>query len=284
MTEWRRLSEREALTDPEESLYDGVPPWLGESLWAWVHSELMDVDYRTGNSHVSEEKLREIERRCRVALKWAQHGVIGARSSLKDLMSRDPRAFLDVVDLLLFKSDPREATELEQHLSEAGSLWRVVDRDGRRSLERRVTSAVAEASESAMRESGRSGQLLARAWAEQYGRDPNASAAFRDAVRAVESAAQPIVLPSDPKATLGKIIPAMRDAPSKWRVVLQPTDADPVASVVAMMELLWKSQHDRHGDADETRPLSVSDSEAEAAVHLAAALVHLFASGAVTRA
>jgi hypothetical protein len=104
-------------------------------------------------------------------------------------------------------------------------------------------------------------------------------------VRAVEVAAIPIVIPNDSGATLGRVIPALRDAPSKWRVVLTPSrGSNPVETVAHMCELLWKSQWDRHGVADESVPLNVSLEEAQTAVHLAATLVQWFTSGAVTLA
>jgi hypothetical protein len=53
--------------------------------------------------------------------------------------------------------------------------------------------------------------------------------------------------------------------------------------VVALLELVWKSQLDRHGTADPDVPLSVTHAEAEAAVHLAATLVQWFVTGAVAR-
>lgn len=279
MSEWRRLSEREGLAEPDDSLYEGVPPWLRKSLEHWVDSQIMVEEW--GQDAPRAHLLREIERRCRIELKW-RDGEFSAHRSLIGLMESDPRKFLDVVDALLtHHADDDAAYDLKQILSEGGSLWKVDFREDRWVLERRVEATVAGAAQSAMRR-GRAGELLSRAWGEMYGREPNPSAAYRDAVRAVEAAAQPIVLPKDPKATLGKIIPAMRDAPAKWRVVLQPDGIDPVDAVIAMLELLWRAQHDRHGDPDTARPLVVSDREAEAAVHLAATLVHLFSSGALT--
>jgi hypothetical protein len=51
-----------------------------------------------------------------------------------------------------------------------------------------------------------------------------------------------------------------------------------------MLDLLWKSQLDRHGTPDETVPLSVSLEEAEATLHLALTLVHWFRTGAIKEA
>lgn len=49
-----------------------------------------------------------------------------------------------------------------------------------------------------------------------------------------------------------------------------------------MMELLWKSQGDRHGSPDLAVPLNVSNVEAESALYVAASLVHLFKRGGFT--
>ena len=51
-----------------------------------------------------------------------------------------------------------------------------------------------------------------------------------------------------------------------------------------MMQLLWKSQLDRHGTDDDQVPITVSQEESEAALHLAANLVHIFTSGTIASA
>jgi hypothetical protein len=73
--------------------------------------------------------------------------------------------------------------------------------------------------------------------------------------------------------TLGKVIAAIRAAPDKWTFVLG-TDATPLADMAA---LIWRSQFDRHGTDDASVPLNVSQREADAAVHIAIALVRIFA-------
>jgi hypothetical protein len=77
------------------------------------------------------------------------------------------------------------------------------------------------------------------------------------------------------------MISAMRDKPEKWQAVLTPDGGEAIEQVVGMMKLLWKGQIDRHGSGVPDTPLSVTPSESQAAVHLAAALVHLFSSGAI---
>lgn len=124
-------------------------------------------------------------------------------------------------------------------------------------------------------------RLLSDAWHAMYGRSPNPSEAYRDAVRAVEAAAKPLVTPHDPTATLGKMIAAMRDAPQKWTFAIAAEGVSGVDVMRQLMDVLWKGQHDRHGRHDPEGPIEVSASEAEAALHAAVTLVHWFRSGAV---
>ena len=112
------------------------------------------------------------------------------------------------------------------------------------------------------------------------GRNPDPSRAYNEAIRAVEVVAAPVVIPDDPKATLGKIIKAMEDKPSKWTVDLVEATPEQVTGMAAM---IWQAQFDRHGTDDEDVPLNVSQEQADAAVHVAIALVRLFAGGHITR-
>lgn len=50
-----------------------------------------------------------------------------------------------------------------------------------------------------------------------------------------------------------------------------------------MLAMIWQSQFDRHGTHDESVPLSVSQEQADAAVHISLALVRLFAGGHIVR-
>ena len=93
---------------------------------------------------------------------------------------------------------------------------------------------------------------LRSAWHHVYGRNPNPSTAYRDAVRAVEAAARPVVTPTDDLATLGKMIYDLGVKPEKWGTVIGD-----VSTVRKMMETIWKSQLDRHGTDDTAKPLNV---------------------------
>ena len=129
----------------------------------------------------------------------------------------------------------------------------------------------------------RPAQHLRDAWEKAWGRNPDASGAYREAVRAVEAAYAPIVSPKNERATLGTIIADIRNKPSKFRVRLQADDSEEnVDRLVGMLQMLWKSQLDRHGTADEDVPLTVSLEEAQDAVALATTLVHLAEQGGFT--
>jgi len=192
--------------------------------------------------------------------------------------------FLDVVDYALRDAPSTRASELEVILTEAGSAWSVTTREGGGfELTARVEEAVRATIESTVREGGRAGIYLAKAWTFGYGRHPDASAAYRDSIRAVEVAAKPVVSPKNERTTLGTMIADVRNRPGKWTTPLRAKsggDKD-IMTVLGMMELLWHGQHDRHGTNTPNAELTVSLEEARMAVHLAATLVRWFGSGAV---
>jgi hypothetical protein len=288
---WRPLSKRGTADDEYDALHEGVPPWLKTTLLDWLRPFFAQTNVH-GNVQTDFSRIRELERRLRVDLTGVSNYELHLQ--LEGGLSDDEDLLLDAVDLALSWCDapgvsPQDVAQciapVEQWLSEAGSAWRVASHDGKPCLELRVDATVTESARQVMSMAGRAGQHLAGAWTRAYGREPSASEAYREAVRAVEVAAIPIDIPNDSSATLGKVIAALRAAPSKWLVVLTPSGgSDPVETVTHMCELLWKSQWDRHGVADESVPLNVSLPEAQAAVHLASTLVQWFKSGAVTLA
>ena len=114
---------------------------------------------------------------------------------------------------------------------------------------------------------------------------PNPSRAYSEAVKAVEEAALPIVLPNDKSATLGKVIGELRATPSAWQCIFardskmtHTTAVTPIEVVIGMLDLIWANQTDRHA------PITpIVQEQAESAVQLALALVELFRSGAISK-
>lgn len=101
--------------------------------------------------------------------------------------------------------------------------------------------------------------------------------AYSEAVKAIETAAAPVVIPNDPKPTLGKVISAIEAKPSKFKVAIEDDHAGEIGPVVDLMRMVWRGHAGRHGGPGPTKP------QAEMAVHAASTLVQWFSSGAVSR-
>ncbi len=190
---------------------------------------------------------------------------------------------LDLVDFCLgmFPTDEPSGSDygqwiqnrvsnLQTTLNLSGSAWTIgVDQDGL-CLQRRVNDTAEKAARQEMAGPGRASVYLRRAWSYVYGRNPDAGAAYGDAIRAVEAAGRPVFTPKDHRATLGKMIDAVEAKQDKWT-----TEIGDVETVLKMMKAIWKSHKGRHGTDDETKPANVSQAQAEAAVQLAVTLVQL---------
>jgi hypothetical protein len=191
---------------------------------------------------------------------------------------------LDVTDFMLARCSPGSpaARDLDAILIQGGSVFEVrPDGADGCQLVRRSLGPVPNAIEDVRSTSQRAHAHLLAAWGKLMGRSPDPSGAYREAIRAVEAVARPVVTPNDRLATLGKIIGELRAAPTKWKVDLAEGTSEQVTEMAAM---LWQSQFDRHGTDDESVPLNVSQEQADAAVHVAIALVRLFAGGHITQA
>ena len=259
---WMPLSAREIpdLAQQYEMLHDGVPEWLLGPLRVWIGSNISQ--YGSPAERITGEWVIDLSTSLR--MRFPLH-----------IDKIPPDRSLDVIDRILYRG-VREAqrSQLERVLSQGGSLWRVTERG----LERRVGAELQSAAESVFADTGRYASHLRDAWQKAWSRNPDASGAYQDGVQAVEAAYKPIVSPDNERATLGTIISNVRDKPTKFRVRLQPRDGSNVERIVAMLELLGKSQR-RHGTDDKTVPLNVSIEEAQDAVALATILVHLAQQG-----
>jgi hypothetical protein len=288
---------------PAPALVDTTfPQWALSSIFDWLRPFLhegtpLDSGFGLQSDH-DRDFLREVERNLRLSFNW-QHGHQSAFDSLAAEIQRDPAVLVKVVDFALrniligytFQDYDRAAGELDRILREAGSVWCVRETPGRVEcfLERRADPAAGEAIRVIANEAGRDNEHLSRAWQLAYGQSPNPGEAYREAVKAVEVVAIPVVLPNDPAATLGKVIASMRQSPTKWksvfgRSVTPATGArqTPVEVAIQMLDLLWKNQTDRHGIAPDQPAAPISQEQAELAVNLALTLVQLFRAGGVT--
>jgi hypothetical protein len=210
-------------------------------------------------------------------------------SAAEDLLTRvtvDEEFGLDVLDytphhLRTLASQHEEADKVAADVNAilrlGGSAWEVTatgDADSFQ-LSRRAVGPIREAIEG-VPASTRAHEHLVAAWNRLSGRDPDESGGYREAVRAVEAAAKPVILPKSDKATLGTMIAAVRDKPEKWQTTLGN-----IEDVRRLMEAVWTGQLDRHGTDDESIPLNVSPEQADAAFAICLNLVRLFAGGHV---
>ncbi|KUN58453.1 hypothetical protein AQJ54_41775 [Streptomyces griseorubiginosus] len=122
------------------------------------------------------------------------------------------------------------------------------------------------------------------AWQCVYGRNPDPSKAYSEAIKAVESASQALIEPNNSRATLGTMLKVIGNSPQRFTTAIPAaassgkTDID---LVVDMMRRLWQGQTSRHGSQTPTQ--METQQQAEMAVHVAAALVQWFAAGLVRR-
>jgi len=282
-------------TPPEEP---GIPPWamsaVEDFLAPFLRGEGLEADpapYGTGRDF-----LKEVEQTERIRLNWGN----GRQSAGDDLWGRihqDQRLLLGVLryaceHILLgcsFQEYDAEARRLDEALRRAGADWELVKVPDRTSfqLRRRVSAATSEAVRRATTTVGSASEHLNQAWQHAYGRDPDPSRAYAEAVMAVEAASIPVVTPNDPQATLGRVVGTLRSNPGRWRLSLsRPArltggTMDSVEVLIANLDLLWHNQIDRHAQADPQPPVPVTQEQAETAVHLALLLVQVFRSGAI---
>lgn len=287
------LSIREGRRPGDDGPFDGVPSWLFGPLWGWI-SDRYPIRGGVGYRLAAIGEYRALGAALRIDLENPRdpnpQSAEGLRTTLHKAAEKEPELLLDLADYWLRttdwedgdRSDARAAEELAKILNEGGSIYRI-EADRTPFLARRGMPE-AEHSFDELRAAGRAGEHLARAWRAVYGRNPNPGIGYREAVKAVEAAAFPIVTPKNPQASLGTVIAAMGNEPGNWRVVLDGPDPDgQVSRVVGILSLLWNAARARPGAADASARVEMSALQAEAALHLALVLVNFFRNGAIAR-
>lgn len=274
---WQPLSARVGSRVWDDSLQEGVPEHLETTLREWIKQAIWSSEFAI-----------RVMARLRIPRKPNV-------TAIAALTAQEPDSLLDIADCILkiLSASPpstfnANVSKLDQLLLDSGSAYRVApSRDG---LERRVDPTATSGfnntvqTASANANSGSAADHLQKAWKAVYGLHPDPSQGYAEAIKAVESAAQSIVQPNNPKATLGTMIPEMRQAAHKITSAISApggvgrSDAAPFAD---LMDQLWKGQTSRHGSQVATR--TETQEEAEAAVHIAILLVYMFASGAIIR-
>ncbi|MFD8023937.1 hypothetical protein ACFV6G_26380 [Streptomyces lavendulae] len=266
--------------------FEGVPEHLLESLQFWVRDELT----YTGSPDVGAAQTVCLRLRIRPTPVHSNFRVVPP-NYIAPLAASTDTQLLDVVDALLAVRvetedvNPASMAILSRMLDDAGSAYRVTEAFN--GLEERVTPAVRDAVRHTIADAaaapgaGSAADHLAAAWQAAYGRSPDPVRAYSESIKAVESAAHAVIQPNNAKATLGTMLGEFKQARHKFTTALPSPAGDPVAPVEAMMRALWEGQTSRHGAQNGTVPEPLE--AARAGVHLAAALVQWFVSGAVIR-
>lgn len=277
--DWMPFGLDDEETEQYEVLVPGVPTWLKEPLIGYVDGHLKDRGF-----HVTSRCL-DVQLATRIDLGVSTgEFYLDPDPVLRRLRSLSSTELLRLVDYIAsersLNANSADALALEKILKAARSKWTVGKRAGKVGLVERVPEGVQASVEGAIQSAGSAGKILARAWAHVHGLQPNDSAGYADAVRAVEIAAIDVVEPNNKAATLGTVIGVMRSH-GDWRLPLREHQHAPSTELIlTTARTLWHGHRDRHGSVDYS---DVTHEEARAAVALASTLVEWFASGAVAR-
>ncbi|MFJ2154472.1 hypothetical protein ACIOHB_37765 [Streptomyces microflavus] len=295
---WQRLSHREAGLPPDETLHDGVNPYVEQTLRDWIEK-----------SAPTDEFARRVMVNMKIGPSWTggrgtHRAELAGQSSDQLLNVVDCMLHLDVKGAALAEHESQNAhrygatapfvdpvNSLAELLSDARSAYQVRStEDGvADGLERVVDATVTEAAREAGDAAANSGRRVAKerlrsAWIKAYSTNPDPGGAYADALRAVEDVACPIFLPNAPQPTLGDVRAHLADAGHRYELVIHDKHAAParVDALTAMITLLWYGHRDRHEGGPTSAP--ISPEAAQAALHLAATLVQWLSTGAVRRA
>jgi hypothetical protein len=282
MTDWRPLQVREdpSQEDKYSALDKGMPEHLRWSLWEWIKP----IMGSPAGAYwvVRPELLRKMERVLKISIRWDGDNKIAGFRQLQEWAHSDTRRLLDIADFLLSQAAGSiNATALNDVLVEAGSAYHVVEGGSRHRLESRVDATTRTAFDAARSPGDEASSELAEAWNNAFGMAPDASDAWDHAIKAVEAVLIPIVVPGNPKATLGQVLAVLRDHPGDYVLELSGASLGGVETLEAMLRLMWPNP-DRHGGGPTTRTPELT--EAEAVVNLAVAIVQWVRAGVFRKA
>lgn len=274
---WKPLSVRHGRSEGYVDAVEGIEPYMRPALSSWVY-ELIEKNRLPEHELLIKFDIRlQIDRSVENSIQPPEERIAEAITS----PWVSTTAALDAIDCLLaYFARAYDKDALEEILLASNSMWKVKASPFpgvNWQLVRRVPAVVAEALNN-LSAGERAQEHLSRSWSRLMGLHPDPGYAYKQAVMAIEAAARPVVTPTDEKATLGKMIRALRDNPDRWRVTL-PTATG--ANVANLCSMVWSSQLDRHGTDDPDAPLEASQAEAEAAFFAAVTLVQYFGNGHV---
>ena len=285
------LSAREGWSVNLDAVYEGIPSWLKSSLRQFVLVMLKGSDYGARLARV-EATTRVLKPLSRLG---PHRGVSDAehRNRRIDLLARvetDERLGLSVIDALLgdtayhSQEENRAIGELQNQLTLGGSAYEVADRSGnRKMLRRRIDPAYSRVVDDAVSGGGTASKHLRNGIEAAYGLDPEPAHACMEAVKAIEAAMRPIIIPNDGTGTLGRIIGVLGDSPGSFKMRVDPRTPDdrpPVDAIATLRDILkmvWQSSP-RHGGNEAEAHQEVTPDAARDIVIWAATIVQLATS------
>ncbi|MCA2245000.1 hypothetical protein JF781_21835 [Mycobacterium sp. WUMAC-067] len=282
--QWAPLDIGEDEIEVFTALREDVPEHLYRSVWTWIFGRFRSTS--GGVSGLFNVGLaRECERVLKISIPDSGPHADGSFRALQSVVDgQPPKVTWRLVDFLLSKNyySVGSAKSFDTMLVEAGSAWTVGERAGKVGLVRRLPEGVQVAAERIL-QLGTAGKRLVRAWEAAFGVNPDPSKAYWFAVKAVEDASAPVVIPNDSGPTLGKVISRMEQGGQFNLPHLREDSRAATHDVLlGMMRMLWVGQYDRHGGLPQSPlPDDVTQEEAESAVILAVSLVGWFESGHV---
>jgi hypothetical protein len=174
--------------------HEGLPPWLHGPVQRWVvakfsGSSLLGLGYEGSRAVAAYIALTHDIK----TMSFDDDNAVVDR--VIEAAENDPELCLDVVDATLrFLPEAETNTVLADTLALGGSAWMVAP-DGK-SLVRRIDPTAVEQFALATSPNHVASQKLAEAWGYAFGRQPNASHAWSDAIKAVEALLIPLVCPN----------------------------------------------------------------------------------------
>lgn len=282
--QWTPLDIGEDEIETFTALREDVPDYLFQSLWTWIYDRFSTTVSARGGRVFNVKLARTSERVLKISI--ADSGPYAGVSfkALQKSVAGPPIRTYRLVDFLASHCQRRGGPidELTRFLLQAGCAWEVGEREGKPGLVRRVPAGVKLAAEATFQKPN-AGKRLAAAWEDVFGVSPNPSKAYWFAVKAVEDASAPVVIPNDAGPTLGKVISRMEQGGQFNLPHLREDSRAATHDVLlGMMRMLWVGQYDRHGGLPQSPlPDDVTQEEAESAVLLAVTLVGWFESGHV---
>jgi uncharacterized protein YqgV (UPF0045/DUF77 family) len=272
----RQASTRKNI--PEEALLEGVPAWMRSSIERFIAQKITGHDVaEVGRSwNAKMHNVDAIERYLQIQLEGSTPTT--TYQNVMQYVGQDDERCLDVVEAILATESHVQysISPLNTILTTSGSKWMAVMQDsGQATLEERVSESAQNAFAIAVKESDfTTQQFLKTAWSDAFGRNPNASSAYSNSIKAIEAASWQAITPNDNKATLGTMLGELRSNIGRWKTSINDKSVDQGITVVKdIMQHIWDGQTDRHGTANTIAP---SQEAAEQAILYAVVICNFF--------